>query len=239
MTSWAKRWAGMNTAGHRASVGYLDRHARELLALFQDFSPTSVLDIGCGDGYLFEPLGFFKLRYKGVDFSESMLECFRQKYPGTDLTHHDGATYVDESKYDLIFSSQMIQYLDDDMFLQFLRNAKLMMHPESTLVVASTPCLPHRRGYLLGHLAPPWKQSVFRRLVSLARLVLPLQDPMGHWYRPSDLITMADSCGFTCQIYGSSEYLYRIHAVMRISGSSAQKSPTNADSKSDSRRVKD
>lgn len=209
----------MTSSGHRQLPGYLTRHGKELRALFSDAAPKTVLDIGCGDGHLYAPLGFDQVEYRGVDFSPSMLECFRARYPGSDLVCCDGSAYRDERKYDLIISVGMIQFFDDRMMNQLLQNVRSMMRPDSTFVIACTPCKAHRAGYLLGQLAPPWHPSGRARILGWVRLLLRWRDPMGRWFNPSDLIALASQNGFSCEIFGSSEYLYRIHCVLRLSAS--------------------
>lgn len=62
--------------------GYLRRY--EVLSEVCDFTGKSVLDVGCGLGsfcdYLY--MGFYGVRYTGVDLSERMIEAARKKHPG-------------------------------------------------------------------------------------------------------------------------------------------------------------
>lgn len=215
MSTWAEFWNQKTSAGHREAPNYLRRHAAELKVLFDGLEPSTVLDIGCGNGVLYEALDFNQVKYKGVDFSPAMLDAFRAKHPGLDLTCEDGSVYRDDRHYDLIFSSQMVQYFDRPQLSRFFGNVRSMMHSRSVFVIASTPCLPHLAGYMSGRLSPPYKRSLRGAALSLAATAFAWRGSMGNWFSPADFVAIAAEHDFSCEIFGSLLYLYRMHAVLR------------------------
>src|ERR1700722_1918581 len=113
---WNTFWAGQNDPRYPKTPGFLQRHGREFALLGMDPSGKRVLEFGCGSGSLFEIVGFDRAKsYRGVDFSENMLAPFRATHLGVDVARADASSYVDGSKYDLIFSNQMVQYFSRAM----------------------------------------------------------------------------------------------------------------------------
>src|SRR5262245_39842981 len=110
---WRKYWEGKTAPLHRVdSEDFYRKFAQEMKVLLGEEPPTSVLDIGCGTGAFYKPLGFDRTDYKGVDFSDSMLKEFRATHGDVKLECHDGSDYRDDRTYDLIFSLGVIQNFD-------------------------------------------------------------------------------------------------------------------------------
>jgi len=134
-------WAKQTSPLHPSDTPEFRRmYASEMRILFDDASPKRVLEIGCGNGTLFEFLGFNCLQYKGVDFSPSLLEGFKSRYPGVNLELREGSSYVDkDNKYDLIFSNEVIHNFDMPMLDRHFACARAMMHEKSLFICASIP----------------------------------------------------------------------------------------------------
>jgi len=211
---WKKFWDGQVKPLHRDDPETLyKRHAAELKVLFKFLDPKSVLEVGCGNGALHKYLGFDKTLYRGVDFSPSMLGEFKKKYPQTELKCQSGHSYCDENKYDLVFSNGVIQCFDIEMLIEHFANAKKMMHRESLLICATVPWKVHRLRYLTGKIEEGMKSSIG---VYVKRILL--GDPiMGTWYDFENFKKLAKENGMTVSFYGSMEYLYRFHAVLKLS----------------------
>jgi SAM-dependent methyltransferase len=192
----------------------LRRSASELRLLFEGRAISTVLDVGCGDGVLYEPLGFAGTRYRGVDFSESMLAHFRLRHPEADLVLADGHSYRNERRYDLIFTNQLVQYLNARMLDQFLGNARAMMGPGSALVCAGVPWRALRFQYLNGELSRVRETSLVAGCKGTVATWL--GKGLGHWYSPDSLRRAGARHGFGCVVYGCLEYPYRFHAVLEL-----------------------
>lgn len=191
--------------------------ARELKILFGDESPTRVLEIGCGDGTMFEMLAFDRAQYKGVDLSPRLLSIFKSRYPSVPLECCDGSSYVDHgNKYDLIFSNGLIQYFDRAMLESHFACVRSMMHTDSLFVCGSIPWRLHRSNYDSGKLT---RNTEGHSILKLAKSKLGralVGDAMGYWYEPHEVAALAGRHGFSFEFYGSMIFLYRFHAVMRV-----------------------
>jgi cyclopropane fatty-acyl-phospholipid synthase-like methyltransferase len=210
-------WQDKSDPLHRANTAnHYKSYAAELRVLFNHLTPCSVLELGCGNGDLYEYLRFDTADvYKGVDFSPSMIDSFKKAHPGVDLECRDASSYSDDTKYDLIFSNGVIQYFDDQMLNHHFVNAKSMMTDNSLFICASLLWKTQRFKYVSGELIKGRKRSIVRGIIGYVRRVV-FNDPMGVWHNPSDIETVARRNGMTCECYASMHYLFRFHAVMKI-----------------------
>lgn len=216
LEKWQSYWEQQKTPRHRFDTeDYYQSYALELRALFEMVSPKSVLEIGCGNGALYEYLGFDQLKYRGIDFSSTMLEVFAKNYPGVNLICKNGAMYHDQCSYDLIFSNGVIQYFDQDMLQQHFHNAKTMMKPDGLFICASVPWKSRRIQYHMGEIGFT-NASLLRRLPVYLRTMC-FGDSMGYWYSFKNIEELAARNDFSVTFYGCMHYLYRFHAVMQSS----------------------
>lgn len=220
---WSSYWEDKSDPVARDTTPeFYKQHGAELRVLYEVHQPKSVLDIGCGDGVMFEYLAFDSVKtYKGVDFSSGMLATFKERHPLLNLEQADGSAYCDNRKYDLIFSNGVVQYFDKEMLAQHFRNAYNMMTAESLFICASVPW--KRRFFeLCGD--ELWSPYRFNRLKSWregARRIFISWikgggTGLGTWYHFSDFIKLADENGMNINFYNSMMYLYRFHAVMTL-----------------------
>ena len=214
---WESYWSAQKEPHHSsASIGFYDRHALELKAMFGRQKPTSVLEIGCGTGALYERLGFNDTRYKGVDFSESMLSVFAKDHPDVNLECADGSDYCDSCKYNLIFSNGVIQYFDKAMLQRHFVQVRKMMTLDSVFVCASVPWKLQRRRFLTGELFPPYRRNILRLGKAFVRGLLRRPDQLGHWYGFTDMQELAEGNGMAAEVFPSLCYVYRFHAAMTL-----------------------
>ena len=217
LTRWESYWRAQTEPHHSSdSHSFYDRHALELKAIFGRRKPTSVLEIGCGNGALYERLGFNDTHYKGVDFSESMLEVFAQQHPEATLECADGSEYCDAHKYHLVFSNGVIQYFDRAMLRRHFAQVRKMMTPESVFVCASVPWKLQKSRFLTGELFPPYRRSLLRLGKAFARFLLRRPDQLGNWYGFKDMQDLARENGMVAEMFPSLCYAYRFHAMMTL-----------------------
>lgn len=207
-------WADKsNPMSRGSSVEFRSLVGKEIQLLFAARHPVSVLEIGCGNGNLFDFFGFSPNYYRGVDFSPRMLATFRSNYPRLDLIEAEASSYVDPRRYDLIFSHDVIEHFSLDMLDQHFRNARRMMHSESLLICGSVPWRDLRSSYDWGlwfnggtRNTLQWAKNQVRRMLG--------RDVMGHWYRTSEIVTLARKHSLAVRFHGSIAYPYRFHAVL-------------------------
>lgn len=212
---WNDFWSTQTSALHNSSdETHYQEYGRELQYLFDSRRTQRVLEIGCGDGALYGPLGFDRVeRYRGVDISETMLEKFRVRYPDVDVLAGDGYSYCDDREYDLVFSNGVVQFFDSQMLAEHFAAAERMLAPGGRLVCASVPWKLCRGLFYRGSLREParWDTLGGFLLYLKRRFVAP---GMGHWYFQRDIETVAARQGFRVRFLGSLHYPYRFHAVL-------------------------
>lgn len=214
---WQAYWAVKVLPEHAQDTEELYRlHAQELRVLLGEKPLGRVLEIGCGNGALYSYLGFDQARYRGVDFSPSMLDVFRKRFPGADLVQEEGSSYVEPgATYDLIFSDGVIQYFNTSMLDRHLACARTMMNQDSRLICGSIPWKAQRWRYYAGLFPPHFLSHVFSLPLLLTRNALQ-GDPIGQWYRIRHIQKLAERNCFSVSFYGSLVYLHRFHAVLRL-----------------------
>ncbi|MDJ0617904.1 MAG: methyltransferase domain-containing protein [Calothrix sp. MO_192.B10] len=216
LNKWSKYWQGLKTPLHQYDTNeHYQQYAAELKILFGNHMPSTVLEIGCGNGDLYEYLNFDRAKlYKGVDFSHSMLENFREKYPNIDVECCDGSGYFDDQKYNLIFSNGVVQYFDDQMLRQHFANAKKMMNDDSYFVCASIPWKAQKFRYMNGELRVNHDINILNGYINSLKNIL--KNQMGIWYDLSTIKKIAATYNMSVEFYGSMHYMYRFHAVMKL-----------------------
>lgn len=220
---WQKFWKDKTDPGHgvkdcdhlfpRTPEEYFRLYAKELTFLF-DNRTSKILEIGCGNGSLFPFYGFDNMMYKGVDFSQSMLNEFQNKFPDINVGCHEASSYLDKETYELIFSNQVVQFFDNQMFSDHLSNAKKMMAPNAILVCASIPWKQQKFRYILGKIDPQVPKKILKKV--LKNIITPNNLAVGNWFDFQDIRNLARQHGFTVEFYPSMCYLYRFHAVLKI-----------------------
>lgn len=102
--------------GDMQDVGPVHRHMRRLLGrVLRDVDYKTVLDVGCGAGHNLPLLagGRSLTRVTGVDISEEALRGARQR-GGAELRQLDIQHDRIDDRWDLVFSSLVLEHLPDD-----------------------------------------------------------------------------------------------------------------------------
>jgi SAM-dependent methyltransferase len=211
-----KFWEDKKTPLHGSdSAEFYQNLALELKSLFPRESPSSVLEIGCGDGSLFQYLGLSGDRYTGVDFSPSLLELFRTRHPKLQLCCAEGSSFVETGgKYRLIFSHGVVQHFDQEMLHRHFENARSMMNDDSILVCASVLDRARRGPYEAGLQTMGIAPRIIRISKSTVRRILGM-DVMGYWYSREEFAKIASAHGFEASFSDSRTFSYRFHATLR------------------------
>ena len=213
--NWQEYWSRKAVPEHSPeTVEHYRECGAELRLLFEKSRPRRVLEVGCGNGALYEPLGFAEVeRYLGVDFSQRMLQTFRADHPGAEVVHADGASFRTDDEFDLIFSSQVAQYWRPQQLADHLDNAVAMLADGGTIVVSGIPWSRMRLAYAHGDLTGGRHRRLPVTVLSfLSELV---RKRLGHWYDLPAVAALATARGLDTRFYGSMHYPYRFHAVLR------------------------
>lgn len=215
---WRTHWRDKTQPRHRRDdKEFYLLHARELQVLTGSCKDQRVLDLGCGNGALYGPMDFSTAaRFKGVDFSPSMLATFREAYPEVDLEEGDASEFIVNEKFDLIFSSAMVQNLSDQQFDRMIFHIKRMLAPSGRAVIASCPFSWRRLEYWSGVSQGynfRWKSALASILRSMRG-----RDPMGRWFSLPQLLSSAERAGLKAEFFGCLCYPYRIHILLQHKG---------------------
>lgn len=213
---WQNYWEQQTAPLHRSdSEEHYQVYSDELQLLFNKSQPNSILELGCGNGALYQHLGFDNKRYTGVDFAESMLKEFETNFPSVNLVCGDASSYCDESKYDLIFSNGVIQYFDGAMLDTHFKNVLKMLENDGLLVFASVPWSAMRSEYFRsGMIRQSQKRNNWFRAKSVELVDMIQKSRMGHWYSLEQISDYAHKYDMTAKFYSSMNYMYRFHAVL-------------------------
>ena len=107
---WTSVYGDMQTRGP------VHRHLHRIVSKVLDsIDYRSVLDVGCGPGHNYPLLakGNPAVRYAGTDVSEWAIERARRQVPGT-FHLGDIQQTVPEGTWDLVYSSLLLEHLQDD-----------------------------------------------------------------------------------------------------------------------------
>ncbi|WKZ12694.1 MAG: methyltransferase domain-containing protein [Gammaproteobacteria bacterium] len=211
---WRRFWQQQQKPLHqRDDDAFYTLHGAELALLTGGLAGRRILEIGCGDGALFAPIGFGACtRYVGVDFSPLMLEAFRKRHGDVDLRLGDGISIPCDEIFDLVFSNGVAQYLDLSEFRRHLDAVKARLTPGGQYVCGSLPARERRISYVCGRgVYPPLRQPL-RVAKELVRLWTG-RSSLGQWFSLHDIHEAAQHAGLKAQVFGSLCYLYRYHVV--------------------------
>jgi SAM-dependent methyltransferase len=215
---WKDFWSDKKDPLHTCSdKNYYKNYGNELSVLLPEKNITSILELGCGSGSLYEPLGFNKaISYVGVDLSQSMLDEFHLTHANLALFQDSADAYKDDNKYDLIFTNGLIQYLSLKMLKKQLRNALEMLNNEGVIIHSSIPWDIMKKQYITGNLMPPYAGSTIKKQLLYWMLYLGIkEDSMGRWYSINDFRKIANEFNLEADFFGSMYYPYRFHVVLK------------------------
>ncbi len=122
-----------------------EEFSRTRFAIWKDLEPLlqystrgdKVLDLGCGNGRLFEALKDRGVEYLGADDSEELIKIARQKYPEANFQIADGLNLpFEENSLDKIYCIAVFHHIPSKgLRQQFLKEAKRVLKPEGLLIL--------------------------------------------------------------------------------------------------------
>jgi malonyl-CoA O-methyltransferase len=104
-------------AAEYGSRNVIQRHVADKLIASTEGKPSSILDLGCGNGTLYSLIDWEIERFVGVDFSDSMLS-HHPKAPNVELIlgdFNDSALFerLRDERFDRIYSASALQWADN------------------------------------------------------------------------------------------------------------------------------
>lgn len=193
---WTGVWDDMRRYGPMA------RHSRRLvLRMTEGLAPTSILDVGGGEGSLLHALSatFPAASVMGTDLAEMAVELARKAMPRAEFAVLDVAETRLERNFDLVVCADVVEHIKNDQCA--LDNMAAMTNPGGYVVVATLQGRMRRFEEGVGHLrnyGPGELEEKMRRAgLAIDRVIawgFPFYSPL---YR--DFLDLVDSRGTTGQ----------------------------------------
>jgi len=104
--------------GDMQQEGPTHRHMRRILESFLDkINYNNVIDIGCGLGHNHDLLskGKNNIEFSGIDISTRAIESVKTHHSGNFFHMDIQCDFPKEKKWDLVFSSMVLEHLSDDV----------------------------------------------------------------------------------------------------------------------------
>ena len=106
-------------------------------SIVAEFAPSTVLDVGCGSGFLLSCLQSRSIAVEGLDYSDVALDMCRLR--GLNVTKFDleKDIMVDSERFDLVISTEVAEHLPEsssDRYIDLLCSAA-----DNVMFTASTP----------------------------------------------------------------------------------------------------
>lgn len=139
-----KGFVGMLTDGNEFNAIY--RQSEEEQHFLRIFEPTpemDVLEVGSGGGRWSLFLADKVRMVTGIDFSENMIRLAEQQRQSKGIDNlrfvqSDLLSFDEESRFDLIYFSGVLQYLDDDDVVATVRKAKRLLKAGGVILSRDT-----------------------------------------------------------------------------------------------------
>jgi ubiquinone biosynthesis O-methyltransferase len=144
----------------------------------------SILEIGCGYGYLTYAITKAGFNVKGIDISESAI-AFAKKNLGMNYFVSDLKTFSDitKEKFDLIISTEVIEHLTDQV--DFIRNCKTLLNPGGKILITT----PNKNYYS--------ENSVWQTDLPPVHTI---------WLSNESFLSIAEQLNLNCEIVDFSDY---------------------------------
>ena len=153
--------------GHDGDANRILNSDPVLWAFAGDVAGLTVLDAGCGSGYLSKQLSVRGARVIGIDFSERMIAIAREQYAGIDFRVDSCSDLrtVGDAEIDLVAANYVL--MDTPDLEGAVKAFHRVLRPQGVAVVVfSHPCFPQGRAIhrgANGEIQYPWTFSYFER----------------------------------------------------------------------------
>lgn len=102
-----------NPESYDNKLAFVSEYGKSLIELLAPRQNEKILDLGCGTGDLTFQIAESGAKVTGVDYSASMIEAARKKYPGLEFAISNGESFTTEESYDAVFSNAALHWMKD------------------------------------------------------------------------------------------------------------------------------
>ncbi len=97
---------------------------------------TKILDLGCGNGRLFELFSNKQINYTGVDFSKQLIKIAQQKYGNHFKTSSMFSLPFSNNSFDSIWSIAVFHHIPSEKLrIKTLNEAKRVLKPNGKIII--------------------------------------------------------------------------------------------------------
>ncbi|MDD3284538.1 MAG: class I SAM-dependent methyltransferase [Patescibacteria group bacterium] len=161
-------------SGHNSgSPTYLVRKQlldKQIKKILNNKVSVKILDLGCGTGDYIKTFEKYNIDYTGLDLSDYAIEKLKQKYKSYKFICDDLLKIEGNSKYDLIFMSEVLEHIENENL--FLEKIYTLLNNNGILIL-SVPYDPklwnysdeqaqHKRRYTKKYLNDKLKENKFK-----------------------------------------------------------------------------
>lgn len=136
--TWSSFWKKPNNAFNRVMKVATDFFYKELIGLYPLKKGDSILDYGCGPGFLTDKFVEAGVDVTGADINEYFLQQNRAKFPGIEfvqLSEKTGAVFP--RQYDQIILLSIVQYFPSlENLEKIVADLKGCLKPNGKLIIA-------------------------------------------------------------------------------------------------------
>lgn len=158
---------------------YLHPSYQIIINLFAEYFKTdkkvSVLDSGCGNGYLLELLGPNNvLNYSGYDVSIPAINYAKLRFSKNKnvafktVKVNNGMPKYDKKTFDVVFSIGVLQYLNDNEISDFFHKAKNVIKNNGKILISCTTDHSFYKWFSLYNLVLPSHVNNRKKIIKLA-----------------------------------------------------------------------
>ncbi|MBW7886801.1 MAG: methyltransferase domain-containing protein [Bacteroidetes bacterium] len=102
-----------NTSLYDSKHSFVSSYGEEVVQLLNPEKDETILDLGCGTGYLTNVIFEQGAKVTGLDVSQEMISAAREKYPHILFVAADARTFSFPQPFDAVFSNAAIHWMPE------------------------------------------------------------------------------------------------------------------------------
>jgi cyclopropane fatty-acyl-phospholipid synthase-like methyltransferase len=177
----------------------------------------NVFEIGCGDGSNFDYLEINKEKYEGVDFSQTMIDIFKNNHPNLSLKVGDETIlYNSDRKYSLIFGIGVHQFFSKNDLEIFIKNSLLKLENDGIIILGFLLSSEQKRNFYFNKYGNNNSSLLLNLKAAFHYCKLSTNSKLfGFWYSANYFNKASKKLNFEYKIYNSMLRPYRFSVCIK------------------------